>query len=370
MHGNAKEQTEIAEEKEVLDTATVKAMAKDKYGNIQKENLDNELNKSVGEDKYESKETSEGIEITFINSNRRYLVDIDGNIEALKNPEPTPEDSSLAELSQMKYGVIEVEFLNKKGYEVTTTPNEPILKDGMKAVYWAKDESGEIDTENPANNIYEITSDDSNFKKENWYSYTAQSSSTENGGNSRWANAMTSDGSYYVWIPRYGYRIIYFDTEEHENAYRAGTLTEEDALANNYIVGYSDARGIVDEDGKKPTSVSSQTGIAVNDKKFRIHPAFDNNVDEGGWSSKLTGFWVMKYEASSDVKSIPNVNSSRTDIVVAFNASKKVNITLNSHLTKNSEWGSIVYLTYSKFGRNGTRSNFHRCMDTYNRKRI
>ena len=371
---NAKTQTEIAEEKEVLDTATVKAMAKDRYVNLQKENLNNELNKSVGEGKYTSKETSEGIEVTFTNSNRGYLVDSDGNIEALRNPEPTPEDSSLAELSQMKYGVIEVDFLNKKGYEVTTTANEPILKDGMKAVYWAKDASGEIDTENPANNTYEITSDDGNFKKENWYNYTAQSSSTENGGSSRWANAMTSDGSYYVWIPRYSYRIVYFDTEDHENEYRAGTLTEDDALKNGYITGYSDARGIVDKDGKRPTSVSPTTAISVNDKKLRTHPVFDGNTDEGGWDSKLTGIWVMKYEASRNdatvsstgsgttPKSVPNVKSwVSTNVSTMFTYAKNaynngdtLNTTLNSHMMKNSEWGAIVYLTDSKYGRNGT----------------
>ena len=373
---DAKTQTEIAEEKEILNTATVKAMAKDKYENIQKEILDNELNKSVGEGKYTSKEIEEGIVVTFTSSNRSYLVDIDGNIEEyiIREPEPTPEDSTFATLSQMLYGVIEVEFLNKKGYEVTTTPNEPILKDGMKAVYWAKDESGEIDTENPENNTYEITSDDSNFKEENWYSYTAQSSSTENGGNSRWANAMTSDGSYYVWIPRYSYRIIYFDTEEHENAYRAGTLTEEDALKNGYITGYSDARGIVDKEGKRPTNVSSTTAISVNDKKLRTHPVFNGNVDEGGWDSKLTGIWVMKYEASRNdatassagsgtiPKSVPGVKSwvwtNIGDMFAyakeVYNKDGKLNTILNSHMLKNSEWGAVAYLTDSKYGRNGT----------------
>ena len=43
---------------------------------------------------------------------------------------------------------------------------------------------------------------------------------------------MTSDGSYYVWIPRYSYRIIYFNSQANEDAYRAGTLTEEEALVN------------------------------------------------------------------------------------------------------------------------------------------
>ena len=288
--------------------------------------------------------------------------------------ELTPEDSSATELSQMLYGVIETKFLSGTNYIATETPNEPILKDGMKAVYWAKDSSGDIDTSNPANNTYEITSDDSNFKKENWYRYVAQNTSTEAGGSSRWANAMTSDGSYYVWIPRYGYRILYFDTEEHENAYRAGTLTEEEALANNYIVGYSDARGIVDKDGKKPTSVISTTAISINDKKLRTHPVFDGNVDEGGWDSKLTGIWVMKYEASRNdatassggsgtiPKSVPEVQSWMNSTVGemfayardAYNRNGELNIILNSHLIKNSEWGAIAYLAESKYGRNGT----------------
>lgn len=36
------------------------------------------------------------------------------------------------------------------------------------------------------------------------------------------------------------------------------------------------------------------------------------------------------------------------------NAYGENNITLNSHLMKNSEWGAVVYLTDSKYGRNGT----------------
>ena len=266
--------------------------------------------------------------------------------------EPTPEENtSLTELSQMLYGVIEIEFLNGTSYATTTTPNTPILKDGMTAVHW--------------NGTTEVNDET------DWYQYVAQTSTTETGGTSRWANAKTSDGSFYVWIPRYAYRIIYFDSETHENEYRAGTLTEEEALANDYIVGYSDARGIVDKDGKRPTEVSSQTGISVNSKYFRTHPAFDGNVDEGGWDSKLTGIWVMKYEASKNdasesaqgsgttPKSLPGVQSWRnTTIGDMFTYAKSAygenNTILNSHMIKNSEWGAVAYLTDSKYGRNGT----------------
>lgn len=76
--GNAKKQTNIAEEKEILEQATILAMGKSKYGDIDKDKLDAELNKYSGIDN--TQETDEGIEVTF-SSGRTYLVDVDGNVE-------------------------------------------------------------------------------------------------------------------------------------------------------------------------------------------------------------------------------------------------------------------------------------------------
>lgn len=75
--GNAKTQTDIAEEKEILEQATVIVMGKSKYGNIEKTYLDAELNKYPEVDTTE--EVDEGIEVTF-KSSRVYLVDADGNV--------------------------------------------------------------------------------------------------------------------------------------------------------------------------------------------------------------------------------------------------------------------------------------------------
>ena len=271
-------------------------------------------------------------------------------------PESTPEIAEgLTKLSQMKYGVIEVEFLSGTSYHTTTTPNHPILKEGMTGITY-NETTGE-------------TTNVSNSNGTDWYSYVETTDSdmtdggTTNGGNSHWANAkVTVDNvdSYFVWIPRYAYRIIYFDTQPHENAYRAGTLTEEEALSSGYIVGYSDARGIVNAEGKRPENVASQTAISVNDKYFKTHPAFENNVEYGGWSSQLEGIWVAKYEATqvSDTtkpKFEPGVSSWRSiTIGNAFTNAQNYNKKLNSHLMKNSEWGAVAYLTESKYGRNGT----------------
>ena len=78
--GNAKTQTDIAEEKELLQTSALAAISKEKYGNISKEKLDIELDKTLGVTNYSSEEVDEGIQVTF-KSNRTYIVDNDGNVE-------------------------------------------------------------------------------------------------------------------------------------------------------------------------------------------------------------------------------------------------------------------------------------------------
>ena len=78
--GNAKTQTDIAEEKEILQTASLATISKEKYGDLSKDKLDMELNKYSGI--AGTQETDEGIEVTF-SSGRTYLVDSDGNVELL-----------------------------------------------------------------------------------------------------------------------------------------------------------------------------------------------------------------------------------------------------------------------------------------------
>ncbi len=279
----------------------------------------------------------------------------------------------------MLYGVIEVEFLEGTGYQTTQIANTPILREDMKAVYWGN-ASGEID-KTITNNTNEFDGTDTAYKEQNWYNYKSQEfNTTENGGTSRWANAIVTVDevdSYFVWIPRYAYRIIYFKDKNSEDRYREGFLTEEDALNQNLIVGYSDARGIVNAEGKRPENVVSQTAISVNDKYFKTHPVFDGDVNYGGWAEddgtpvKLQGIWVAKYEASSvegnsnnedgdnvttkHIRIQPGVPSWRNiTIGNMFTNAKNYNQNLKSHLMKNSEWGAVVYLTESKYGRNGT----------------
>ena len=94
MHGNAKEQTEIAEEKELLDTAIVKAMERDRFGEITKEELQKQVDNMAGENKVTIGTVGKGLGALFIESNRYYEIDTDGNLSdyQIASYDPNPVD--------------------------------------------------------------------------------------------------------------------------------------------------------------------------------------------------------------------------------------------------------------------------------------
>ena len=78
--GRAKEETEIANEKEIVEKATVQAMGNNKYGNIEESELQKQLNRETGEGKTEATDIGDEFEVVFNESNRYYMVDKDGNV--------------------------------------------------------------------------------------------------------------------------------------------------------------------------------------------------------------------------------------------------------------------------------------------------
>ena len=297
-------------------------------------------------------------------------------------PGPTPEpEQGETELSNADKanGVLEIKWLSGTSNKVSENPNAPQVKTISNGTMELVRYTGEGSTE-----------------KERWvagteYSYLPGEGSSDN-TSSKWANArVTINGidSYFVWIPRYAYRIIYFDSAESKKAYQEGTLTEADAKAQGKIKGYSDSRGIVDSEGKKVANVTSTTKEMVSEDYFMTHPAFLADADIGGGfgnnngtnDNGISGIWIGKYEASLANKSngtniVPS--SSNADILLKNNTDKTIvtkpgynswiyikignmydnakyySTDLQSHMLKNSEWGAVAYLTESKYGRNGT----------------
>ena len=159
-----------------------------------------------------------------------------------------------------------------------------------------------------------------------WYDYTAK----------KWANAKTSDGSMWVWIPRYAYSI---------------TSGYQSSSAGNIDVEFM--KGLTNETSTGRTTFQNSSGQG----KWNIHPAFN-------YGTTVSGIWVAKFEASrsnatsssagsnNTIKIQPGVSSWRSiTISNIYTVCKNYNSALNSHMMKNDEWGAVAYLSKSKYGK-------------------
>ena len=132
---NAKTQTEIADEKEAVEMAATYAITK---GEINKSNLDEELNNRPGTGNYTSQVVDEGIAVTF-KSKRSYLVDSNGNVTEYElkvpiNPEEvaTGGDNTWTRAN----GTIDIQFLTGTSYNVGQANKPAIDETNMVPVNW------------------------------------------------------------------------------------------------------------------------------------------------------------------------------------------------------------------------------------------
>ena len=221
--------------------------------------------------------------------------------------------------------------------EPEVEPNAPVLDDGLIPIVF--------DTSNGIV-IKTVSSTDSS-----WYNYN----------NKEWANAVLVKTSgtqtrayykanpgvaidesdilaYYVWIPRYKYKI-----------WNLGESSQ----------GQEQTIDIVFE-----STSSISTGTQVGE--YITHPAFwwDNDSDgTRGYGEELAGIWVGKFETTGTADSptiLPNVTSLREqNVSTQFATAKKFGTStygstsnIDAHMMKNSEWGAVAYLSHSKYGAN------------------
>ena len=392
--GQAKDMTEKEGAREQIGLEVLGAL--DKYGEVNLQTLKTklaEINADVTSIEDIMQENALTGKITL--SGYDFYVDNDNRVLDYNGPEGTPTPKTSTEKAfDRANGRIDIVFLNGTGYNITETPNKPALDNTMVPVYY--DETNSVwkvcsDTDtyyDETNSVWKVCSDTDTI---NWYKYEAEDVSkagTEAGDThkNKWANVMLTDliqvekdgitynteaiktkltdnkldelvgatviteGSMLVWIPRYAYRITYYSE-----------------ASKTTIVGYSDSRGFVDTDGKTPSDMETPTtSINVNGtigttnyEYYRPHPAFETDLNQGGWSNKrITGIWVGKFEATGttgEVTTLSNTVALKNQTIGTLWNSLKNNLkarTKESHMMKNSEWGACSYLAESKFGRN------------------
>ncbi len=219
------------------------------------------------------------------------------------------------------------------GYNSEKGVNHPVLFTGMTPVVWDGEDFVETTEDDPA-----------------WYDYD----------NKIWANAKSGDGSYWVWIPRYAYKIT--------SGYNSSSTGSIDVKFLKSSTNISSDNTLVETIDYEPGSKDTST-------HYFLHPAFQFNGDE-------LGFWMAKYEPSAheglssgitsgscdsldnvstkSPKIVPNVRSWRCinnsnafkaslamkdNPIYGWNASE-----VDTHMLTNDEWGAVAYLSKSQYG--------------------
>lgn len=213
-----------------------------------------------------------------------------------------------------------------------------------------------------------------------WFDYTGDST---NGDGPHWANAVTVNNpenyresgidipqseikGYWVYIPRYAYRVQRRDASNSTVSAQNFDIVFETkstpkkipvACSGNYL------------------SCSSSTYGAETGTGWATHPAFTCTDGTEAGTVELNGFWIGKFETTGSIKEptvLPNQYHKANEYIgVFYDIAKSIgqpdpnntygngtattsnahNLTvLSSHMLKNSEWGAVAYLASSQYG--------------------
>jgi len=292
-----------------------------------------------------------------------------GYITFNKNTYEYEYTNDISDLSKCSEVIVKPEINNETD---TNLPNDPDLFSGLIAITYDEDNSRWVKAD--------ITNTNNT-----WYDYS----------NKKWANAVlvTSPNretyedaiagtvineedilAYYVWIPRYKYKVWNIDklmgTDSYSyDAYNNGIdiVFENETETTGTITCSEYSYADITSDNQLSQTCTGSNG------EYYTHPAFTFGNDE------LTGIWVGKFELSSESPTssrgggqsvsltpriLPNVAPWRYNYITNFyKVISDMQVTNNiyglstnilnisSHMIKNMEWGAIAYFTHSKYGR-------------------
>jgi len=246
----------------------------------------------------------------------------------------------------------------KQGNLDTSGANSPDLVDGLIPVMYNGSKWVKADSSN-SNETYK------------WYDYD----------NKLWANAVlvTSTNrntymaaipgreiaesdilAYYVWIPRYKYKVWNINKVMGTDTYNAQT-TGVDIVFENEKESTGTISCTYSYAAPSANAGSPNETCTGSNGDYYTHPAFTFGSDN------VRGFWMGKFEltgSSSELTILPSVYALRNMFLSAYNTSvqnmqKADNIyglntsrlNTDSHIITNMEWGAAAYLTHSKYGR-------------------
>ena len=294
----------------------------------------------------------------------KLVIYIDGNME---NPITMQGGSLVGYLDACKEE-------NPNGNLDNSGANRPMLADGMIPVVY-----------NESTSTWVKADTESSTSTYGWYDYDQK----------KWANAVlvseTNRSTYqsasagttiadvdilafYVWIPRYKYKVWNINKVIGTQSYNAQTtgidIIFEEGTSSTGTISCTYSYAEPSSEAGSPNETC--TG---DNEDYYTHPAFTFGTQE------LIGFWMGKFELSSNSpetgssygggnsttltpRILPNVTSWRNNQVsnfwkVIYDMQTSDNIyglptlrtNADSHMITNMEWGAVAYLTNSKYGR-------------------
>ena len=249
-------------------------------------------------------------------------------------------------------------------------PNSPVLIDGLIPVVYDESTSKWVkaDLTNKNNTWYD-------YKNKVWANAVLVSSTNRSTYQSANVGTTIADAdilAFYVWIPRYKYKVWNINKVIAKDSYNARTtgidIVFEDGTSSTGTISctYSYA-------APSSTAGSPNETCTGSNGDYYTHPAFTFGDQE------ITGFWMGKFELSSETPSatagggssttltpriLPNVASWRNNTLsnfwkVIYDMQVSNNIyglstsrtSVDSHMITNMEWGAVAYLTNSNYGR-------------------
>lgn len=288
-----------------------------------------------------------------------------GILDSSQKSKKAQEEYANAEEGKTDNLINDVDKQIQEEYKDISGANAPKLKEGMIPVKWV-----EVKVNNEVTDGSWIVTDSNDSE---WYNYTDK----------KWANIMltdglqvegiddvskvtleemknkkvTSEGSMFVWIPRYAYQI--------ESGYHQGGEGITGKINVEFLKGTSNTPVNDDIEIVEYNQTTTEDYTKFPDG-YVVHPGFT-------YGEQVSGMWVAKFEAShtncTTSASTGETDTNRTNLVLQvkpnvtswrniqvgniYEVCLNYNQILNSHMMKNSEWGAVAYLTQSQYGRNG-----------------
>ena len=292
--------------------------------------------------------TSNNTQIPLISNNilkettyYKLIIYIDGNIE---NPTSIQNGSITGS----------VEICAEKPVE----PNSPDLVQGLIPVVYNESTSNWVkaDSTNANNSWYDYD----NKLWANAVLVTEKNRSTYQNATPGTTISESDILAFYVWIPRYKYKVWNKNKAVGTDSYSARTKGIDIVFESE-----KDKTGTVSctysYNSPSSSANSPNESCTGSNGDYYTHPAFTFGSDN------IRGFWIGKFEltgSSSKLTVLPNVSSLRSNTVSSFstmiqNMQASSNIyglstsrtNTDSHMLTNYEWGAVAYLTNSKYGR-------------------